>query len=73
MCGKLSPTDSSTIYSYCDAQRSVCACLYRRSSSYKMAALLNTCTTIEQGGVVGFVDKKYVSKGYPQINVSRDL
>jgi hypothetical protein len=31
-----------------------------------MAAPLNTCTTIEQRGVVRFfVGKKYGSKGYP--------
>src|SRR5215475_5317538 len=29
--------------------------MYRRSSCYKMAAPLNTCTTIEQGGVVRFL------------------
>jgi hypothetical protein len=33
-----------------------------------MAAPLNTCTTIEQRGVVRFVGKKYGSKGYPQRN-----
>ena len=36
-----------------------------------MAAPLNTCTTIEQRGVVCFfVGKKYGSKGYPQRNVA---
>jgi len=29
--------------------------MYRRSSCYKMAAPLNACTTIEQGGVVRFL------------------
>jgi hypothetical protein len=37
-----------------------------------MAAPLNTCTTIEQRGVVRFlwVGKKYGSKGYPQGNAA---
>jgi hypothetical protein len=36
-----------------------------------MAAPLNTCTTIEQRGVVRFfVGKKYGSKGYPQRNAA---
>jgi hypothetical protein len=36
-----------------------------------MAAPLNTCTTIEQRGVVRFfVSKKYGSKGYPQRNAA---
>jgi len=36
-----------------------------------MAAPLNTCTTIEQRGVVRFfVDKRYSSKGYPQRNAA---
>ncbi|KAG8234862.1 hypothetical protein J437_LFUL013149 [Ladona fulva] len=33
-----------------------------------MAAPLNTCTTIEQRGIVRFFAKKYGSKGYPQRN-----
>jgi hypothetical protein len=36
-----------------------------------MAAPLNTCTTIEQRGVVRFfMDKTYESKGYQQINAA---
>jgi hypothetical protein len=36
-----------------------------------MAAPLNTCTTIEERGVVRFfVGKKYGNKGYPQRNAA---
>jgi hypothetical protein len=39
-----------------------------------MAAPLNTCTTIEQRGVVRFWGKKYgLNKGYPQRNAARWL
>jgi peptide subunit release factor 1 (eRF1) len=35
-----------------------------------MAARLNTCTTLEQRGIVRFCGQKYGSKGYPQRNVA---
>jgi hypothetical protein len=38
-----------------------------------MAVPLNTCTTIEQRGIVRFfVSKKYRSKGYPQRNAAHE-
>ena len=47
------------------------AALSTRSSRYKMAAPLNTRTTIEQRGAVRFLwVKRYGSKGYPQRNAA---
>ena len=44
--------------------------MYRRSSCYKLAAPLSTCTTIEQRGVVRFFWAKNWNKGYPQRNAA---